>query len=110
MMKYKAIILKTNNMVMLGQSTSDRQLIVTPEQLLTNLDSFAADIDSRNSRITGSLGRKTPGHHLSQNMKESHFCRVLKVFIYYLCQKNSVLETDGGSFAGEENGLFMASE
>ena len=108
-MKYKAIILKTNNMVMLGQSTSDRQLIVTPEQLLTNLD-FLADIDSRNSRITGSLGRKTPGHHLSQNMKESNFCRVLKVFIYYLCQKNSVLETDGGSFAGEENGLFMASE
>ena len=96
-------------MVMLGQSTSDRQLIVTPEQLLTNLD-FLADIDSRNSRITGSLGRKTPGHHLSQNMKELHFCRVLKVFIYYLCQKNSVLETDGGSFAGEENGLFMASE
>ena len=109
MMKYKAIILETNNMVMLGQSTSDRQLIVTPEQLLTNLD-FLADIDSRNSRITGSLGRKTPGHHLSQNMKESNFCRVLKVFIYYLCQKNSVLETDGGSFAGEENGLFMASE
>ena len=62
-MKYKAIILKTNNMVMLGQSTSDRQLIVTPEQLLTNLD-FLADIDSRNSRITGSLGRNTPGHHL----------------------------------------------
>ena len=96
-------------MVMLGQSTSDRQLIVSHEQLLTNLDSLA-DIDSRNSRITGSLGRKTPGHHVSQNVKKLHFFRVLKVFIYYLCQKNYVRETDGGSFAGEENGLFMASE